>query len=190
MHKLLSALLAFAALASPVAQAEDTPTSYAGLALAGGDRATAITRTGESSTDNSSIGARLYGGLNFNEHFALEAGYGHFGSHTLKNTGPGTSGDARIETSMFYVAGKGSYAIGDRFALFGKLGVARTRFALSGFGTPDVTMTRPMLGVGAEYTIAPQLALTLELNRYGQTQPAPNRRFSLNKLEAGLRFSF
>jgi OOP family OmpA-OmpF porin len=190
MNKHLSALLAIAALASPAAYADETPTSYAGVALAVGGRATGIARTGQSISENAGVGARLYGGLNFNENVALEAGYGHFGSITLKNTGPGTSGDARIETSVLYVAGKGTYVIDERFALFGKLGVARTRFALSGFGTPDVTMTRPMFGVGAQYNMTPRLALTFEVNRYGKTQTAPNRRFNLNKVDAGLTFSF
>ncbi|PWF44394.1 outer membrane beta-barrel protein [Massilia glaciei] len=183
------ALLA-AALISPIAHADDTAQTYAGFTLGSTDRANGTSRTGEKISERGRIGAKIFGGYNLNRNFALEAGYGNFGSITLKNTGPGASGDSRIDTSMFYAAGKGTYAINDRFNLYGKVGVAHTRFALTGFGEPDVKMTRPLIGFGGEYNISQQVALTLGYERYGRTKPAPNRMFNLNKIEAGLKFSF
>ncbi|MES3021977.1 MAG: outer membrane beta-barrel protein [Pseudomonadota bacterium] len=189
MKNHLYALLA-AALISPLAHADDAAQTYAGFTLSGKDRANAVSRTGEMVTERGRYGVKIFGGYNINRNFALEAGYGNFGSITLKNTGAGASGDARIDTSTFYAAGKGTYAINDRFNLYGKLGVARTTFALTGFGDPDVKMTRPLVGFGAEYNISQQVALTLGYEHYGRVQAAPKRSFGINKLEAGLKFSF
>lgn len=190
MKKLLSALLAVAAMTSFAARAEDTEKYYGGLTLTTPGKASALSRTGERVSDNSRVGAKTYGGINVNQHFALEAGYGDFGSNTLKNTGAGASGDARIAADMLYLAAKGSYPANERFALFGKAGIAHTRIALTGFGEPDAKMTHTMLGLGAQYQVAPTVALTLELNRYGAMRTATNKKFELNKLEAGVKFGF
>lgn len=190
MNKLLSVLLAVAAITSSAARAEDAAKYYGGLTLTTPGKATALSRTGERVSDTSRVGAKIYGGINVNQHFALEAGYGNFGSNTLKNTGAGTSGDARTAADMMYLAAKGTYPIGERFALFGKAGIAHTRIALSGFGEPDAKMTHTMLGLGGEYKITPKVALTLELNRYGAMRTTTNKKFEFNKLEAGLKWSF
>ena len=173
-----------------LAQADDTSKNYAGLSLTTAGNATARSRTGELVSDRSRLGAKIYGGIQFNRNFALEAGYGSFGSHTLKNTGSGPSGDARLGSDMLYGAAKGSYLLGERFSLFGKLGVARTRAQFSGFDEPDFTMTRAMVGVGVEYKISSSLALGLEFDNYGSAQTASNRQFNLRKVEAGLTLRF
>lgn len=190
MNKLLSALLAVAAMTSPAAHAADAEKYYAGLALTTPGKATARSRTGELVTDKSSVGAKIYAGININDQFALEAGYGNFDKNTFKNTGAGTSGDAQVEADTVYMAAKGSYLVNDRLALFGKAGVAHTRISLDGFGDPDVSMTRPMLGLGVQYKITPTLALTLDLANYGSMKTGSNKHFNLNKLEAGLKVSF
>jgi OOP family OmpA-OmpF porin len=191
MNKLLPALLALTAMTAPLAHADDAEKYYAGLALTTPDRANMVSRTGQSVRDTSRIGAKIYAGINLNKHFALEAGYGDFGATTLNNTGAGASGDARIDTDMLYMAAKGSYLMNDRLALFGKTGVAHTRFALSGLGEPDVSMTRVMLGLGAEYEITPRIASVFQLSHYGAMRTATkNHSFRINKLEAGLKLSF
>jgi OOP family OmpA-OmpF porin len=189
MNKLLLALLV-AAMTSTAAQAEELDKYYAGVTLSSSGKSTGISRTGERVSDSGGVGTKIFGGVNLNKHVALEAGYANYGSHTLRNTGAGTSGDAQIDTSMMYLAAKGTVAINERFALFGKSGLAHTRFALTGMGEPDVRMSRLMLGVGAQVSITKQVALTLEFEHYGKAEPAPNRLYSLNKFEAGLKYSF
>lgn len=190
MKKLLSTLVSVAAMSAPAAHAEDTATYYGGLALTTPGRASAPSRTGGQVTDTSRVGVKLYGGINLNRHFAVEAGYGHFGANKLGNTGDGASGDARIDIDTAYLAVKGSYPINDRFALIGKSGFAHTRIALRGFNEPDPSMTHTMLGLGAQVRLTPALALTLELDRYGTLRTATNKQFKLNKLEAGLNWRF
>ncbi len=189
MNKFFVALLAAGTLA-PLACAEELNPTYAGLTLSRSGEARGISRTGERVSDDGRVGFKAFAGYNFNSTFAMEAGYGDYGRYVLKNTGPGTSGDASIDVAMLYLAAKGTHMFTERFGVFGKLGVAHTRFDQHGLGTGDVTMTRPMFGLGLQYNLSQQLALTLEIDRYGRKDTGPKTRYDLNKLEAGIKFSF
>ena len=120
----------------------------------------------------------------------MEAGYASLGSHTLSNAGPGTAGNTRLAANLGYVAVKGSVMVGERVALFGKTGMAHTRVSASGSGAQDVSMTRAMLGFGAQYQVTPDIALTLELARYGAMRTTSGTSLRVNKMEAGLKYSF
>ena len=172
MKKIFTAVLAVAAMTTPLAHAEEQGKTYAGVAITSPSKARMLSRTGQEGVDSSRVGAKIYGGINLTEHVALEAGYASFGSHTLNNAGPGASGDTRLASNMVYVAVKGSTMVGERVALFGKTGMAHTRISASGTGAQDVSMTRVMVGLGAQYRITPTLAATLELNRYGGLRTA------------------
>lgn len=189
MKKLFACLIA-AAIITPCAQAQETSPYYAGLTVSKSGQTRAFDRTGTLVSADGRVGVKAFAGYNFTPSLALEAGYADYGSHVLKNTGPGISGDATVDTSLFYLAGKGTYMFGERFGAFAKLGVAHTRFDQDGLGAPDVTMTRPMFGVGLQYKISEQVALTLEVDSYGTKRIAPNKYYSMRKLEAGLKFSF
>jgi len=189
MNKLFAALLA-ASTATPFAYADEPNPYYAGLTLSNSGQAKGISRTGEKVFDNGRVGVKAFAGYSLSPNFAIEAGYGDYGRYVLKNTGPGTSGDATIDVRMLYLAGKGTHMFTERFGVFGKLGVAHSRFDQFGIGTGDVTMTRAMWGVGLQYNITKQVALTLEVDKYGKKSMGPTRHYDLNKLEAGLKFSF
>lgn len=189
MKKSIAALLLTTTLA-PLAHAQQAHPYYAGLSLTSHGRASGISRTGERVWDDGRNGIKAYAGFNLNPVLAFEAGYADYGDYVLKNTGPGTSGDATLDARMFYLAAKGTHMFTERFGVFGKLGVAYARFGQHGLDRPDVTMTRPMFGAGLQYDITKHVALTLELNHYGKKELSPSRRFVLNKLEAGVKFSF
>lgn len=190
MKLFVSTLFAIAAATSPLAHAQAMTDAYGGLTLSTSGKATARSRTGEFVSDRGRVGVKLYGGWNLNEHVALEAGYGNYGTYTLKNTGPGTSGDAHSRAAMVYVAARGSYMFNDSIGVFGKLGVAHASFKHDGLGEPDAKMTRPMIGIGGQYLLTQKVALTLELNKYGNKDMGPGRGYRLNKLEAGVKFNF
>lgn len=190
MKILVCTLFAIAATTSSLAHAQASTETYGGVTLSTSGKATARSRTGELVSDGGRVGVKLYGGWNLNEHLALEAGYANYGTYTLKNTGPGASGDAHIRAAMFYVAAKGTYMFNERIGVFGKLGVAHARFKHDGLGEPDVKMTRPMIGIGAQYMLTQKVALTLEVNKYGKKETGPGKGYNLNKLEAGVKFNF
>lgn len=184
------ALLAITAGTSSFAFAEGSARNYAGIAITSPSQAKMLSRTGEEVTDSSRVGAKIYGGIHLTEHVALEAGYASLGSHTLSNAGPGTAGNTRLAANLGYVAVKGSVMVGERVALFGKTGMAHTRVSASGSGAQDVSMTRAMLGFGAQYQMTPDIALTLELARYGAMRTTSGTSLRVNKMEAGLKYSF
>ena len=190
MNKIFTAVLAVAAMTSPLAYAEEQGKTYAGVAITSPSQARMVSRTGQEVVDSSRVGAKIYGGINFTEHVSLEAGVASFGSHTLKNAGPGAGGDTRLASDMVYVAVKGSTMIGERVALFGKTGMAHTRVSASGTAVQDMSITRVMVGLGAQYRITPTLAATLEIGRYGGLRTMSGTALKLNKMEAGLKLSF
>ena len=189
MNKLVAALLAASTLA-PLAYAEQPSPYYAGLTLTKSGQANGISRTGERVSDDGRVGVKAFAGYSLSPSFAIEAGYGDYGRYVLNNTGTGASGDASIDVRMFYLAAKGTHMFTERFGVFGKLGVAHSRFDQHGLALGDVTMTRAMYGVGLQYNITQQVALTLEVDKYGKKSVGPRTHYNLNKLEAGLKFSF
>lgn len=181
---ILSALTSFSALA-------DDNGAYLGLTVAKPGHIHGVSRTGTViESDHSGFAGRLYGGYRFNRHLALEAGYGSYGTFTLHNFGPGTSGDGKVKPSSVYAGVKGIYPVNDKFELFGKLNLVHTRFDVSGIGADDVSINRIMPGIGAEYRVSPKLGLTLEVTRYGNATIPRNGRLNLNRIEAGVNLRF
>lgn len=173
------------------AQAIEPGQGYGGLTISNSGQARGISRTGERVSDNGRLGYKLFGGWNLNEYVAVEGGYASYGKYTLKNTGPGaTGGDATIGVNMAYVAARGTWRVTDNFSVFGKVGIAHTRSDIDNLGRPDVKMTRPMFGIGAQYALTKNLALTLEVNKYGRKDTSPTTRFDVRKLELGLKYDF
>lgn len=173
------------------AQAMEPSQGYGGLTISNSGQARGISRTGERVSDDGRLGYKLFGGWNLNEYVAVEGGYASYGNYTLKNTGPGTTGgDTTIGVNMAYVAARGTWRLSDNFGVFAKVGIAHSRFDFDGSATSDVKMTRPMFGIGAQYSLTKNLALTVELNHYGKKDTSPTTRFDVRKLEVGLKYDF
>ncbi|GAB3255667.1 hypothetical protein GCM10027296_24950 [Chitinimonas naiadis] len=140
---------------------------------------------------NNPTALKLYSGYNFSDQYAVELGYGDFGSWKFTNPAGGKNPDAKISSNVFYVAGKQTWNLTDSFALFGKLGVARNYIETTGTNMEksDHAVIRPMVGMGMDYKIANNLSAVLEYNWYGKNNTA-NGQFKQQKLETGLKFSF
>lgn len=178
--------LATAAALTPPAFAADP---YVGLSRTTPGEAT-ITAAGKTplNNDNSPLAFKLYAGLKFGDAWAVEAGYGAFGSYRFSDAGSGFR--ARESTSAITAAARYSLALGESFAVFGKLGLAvnRVRFTNSlGLATRE-TFARPMWGFGAEYRLTPQLSVPLEFEYMGRSRSLGD--FRQQKLELGLRYQF
>lgn len=141
--------------------------------------------------DNHPRAVKLYAGLQFTPDWAAELGYGAFGSWHAADPAPGSSAQARLGSSVVYLAARASTQLGESFALFGRLGVAVNRLKASdSLGHSDrESFVRPLFGGGLEWKLAPQLSATVEYNRYG-SRSGDGVRFTQQKAEVGLAFKF
>jgi opacity protein-like surface antigen len=180
------ALLAIAALSAGSAYADG---GYIGLAR---------TTPGETYIDfaaakrvenyNNPVALKLYGGINLTDQYAIEAGYGAFGTWKVANPASGSKEEVRISSKLMYVAGKASMPIGDSLTAFAKLGIAYNKVSNEGTAIASSSMSsvRPMLGFGASYSVTPHIAATLEFNYYGKV----GNNYKQQKLELGLQYKF
>jgi hypothetical protein len=183
MNKLLYSTLTLAvALAAPCAHAEDQ--FYIGAALGTQGKLKLATNGVIEHNTNHPRAFRLSGGYQFNEHFALEAGYTGFGNFDFAS-------GSEVDLSAFHIAAKGSIPLGESFTLFGKAGVARHDRDITGptVGAGSLVKTRAMLGIGVGYRITDRLSLTAEVLDYG-TIKSPGTKLEMRQLEVGLNYRF
>jgi hypothetical protein len=135
--------------------------------------------------------AKVYGGIQFTEHFGVQAGYVRL--HALnQNTGSGASlVQQTVNGRSVYAAGTARLPLGSSFALTGKLGVSfgkvtaahpatATNAALLG------SRTSPLVGTGAEYVLNRQVAFAVDLDSYGKL----SRQVKGSALNFGARVLF
>ncbi len=137
---------------------------------------------------NNPMASKLYGGINLNETYAIEAGVSLFGTWMVANPAAGSKEEVRLSSKMMYVAGKASMPLGDRYALFGKLGLASNKFTseTTGLASTSQSSIRPMVGFGASASMTKNIALTLEYNYYGKA----GAQYTQQRVEAGVQFRF
>ncbi|NHZ64382.1 outer membrane beta-barrel protein [Massilia genomosp. 1] len=179
-NKLALALLAAAA----VPMAAHAEGSYVGAGIGRAEQKVAINNFG--TYKDTDVGVKVFGGFNFDKNFGVEAGYTDFGKIEYGNTGTGTKGRS------FYAAGTATLPLGEKFALTGKLGVAKNRAKLQMRGG-DVKdqKTDALIGVGATYAVTKNIAAYVEFENYGNiAQPAGGGSLKVTVLSTGMRFSF
>lgn len=171
--------------------AEDVTGPYIGGALGRSDfnhHNLGVPRVGGDEHDTA---GKVYGGYRFNEFFGVEGGYARLGSFTERVTlGNGSTVDQNGRGRSFYVAGTGRYALSQKFALTGRLGLSSGRVSGTSVmpaGTKVIGSSGAlMVGVGAEFQIAQKIALTLDYDRFGRLSD----KISGNLISAGVRFNF
>lgn len=180
MKFIIPALVAALGVSLP-AQASDS--FYAGASVT---KAGTINFAPGISSDNRHLSVAGYGGYNFNDGFAIEAGYIEPGSFRAPDQGP----RYKLDASAFYVAAKGTVRFGEKWSMAGKVGLARNSYELSTpTGNAEVRSNRIMYGIGVAYQLSAKVALTLELENFGKTN-APNFRLSHRRLAVGMRYAF
>jgi hypothetical protein len=170
MKKLIFALIA-GATAFGAAQAQQTqaPKAYVGVGVATADHNYSL--PGASNGDGYKASGKIFGGYEFNQTWGVEAGYTDFRKSDANYSLNGTTGRAESDGHSFYVAGKATAPINERVSVYGKLGAANNKSTL--------TATNPVLnrnysktelygGVGLQYNLNQQVALTAEYERYGK----------------------
>jgi OOP family OmpA-OmpF porin len=206
------AVLAVAAGATPsFAQSYNGPIGFYGGVNVGPSRATIddprITAnlvnngfTVNSLTDdNRSVGGKVFGGYQFNKHFAIEGGafsLGKFG-YEATTTPTGTlSGEAKVRgLNLDLVA---TLPMTGEFAVFGRVGAtyaeAKDRFRSSGAvvvsnPNPSERGANWKAGVGMQYAFTPALSVRAEVERY-RINDAVGNKGDINMASIGLVYRF
>jgi OOP family OmpA-OmpF porin len=202
-------LVALAVLASPLALADETGW-YGGL-NAGRARASiddqrissGLLGSGFATTsivdDNRANAFKVFGGYQFNRHFALEGGYfdlGRFGYHAT--TVPAGTLDGNIRLKGLNLDAVGILPITGKLSAFGRFGVnyAQARDHFSGSGAVNVLTPAPekrdtniKFGLGLQYAFTEALDLRVEAERY-RINDAIGNRGDVDMVSVGLVYRF
>ncbi|RSZ60144.1 outer membrane beta-barrel protein [Massilia atriviolacea] len=177
--------LAIAMLAAAtVPMAAHAEGSYVGAGLGYAEHKIAINKFG--TYKDNDLAVKVFTGHNFDKNFGIEAGYADLGEIESVNAGLSAKGRS------FYVAGTATLPLGEKFALTGKLGIAKNR---SKFNMPDGDVkhkkTDALISVGATYAITKTIGAFVEFENYGNMgQPSGGASLKVRVLSTGMRFSF
>ena len=141
------------------------------------------------------LGAKIYGGYQFNDNFALEGGYHYLNKNKIDHSysDQDSSGNAHLSVQghLFSLAAVGIVPINPNFSLFGKLGggayhskvnagytityASNTRFdglTVSDSGSGKKTHAVPVFGIGGEYKFDKNMAVRVEYENFGKPKLA------------------
>jgi opacity protein-like surface antigen len=135
--------------------------------------------------------AKLYGGYRLSDTWGVEAGMARLGPvHNDTTAADGSTLHHNGQASSLYLAGTGRMALGQGVSLTGKAGVSFGRVSANSSGDTDFTLAghqaAPLLGVGADYQVQRNLALTVDLEGYGKVSKA----IKAATATVGLRYGF
>lgn len=175
MKKTMFALLAFAAIAGAAqAQGQGTraPRAYAGAGVIWYDNAFEIPQASNVDRDEWKASGKLFGGIEIDQVWGVEAGWSHFREASAEFTRNGIRQGVDTDGYGVYLAGKASASLNPQFSVYGKLGIAYTKAEVS---CPDPAVrgaddddTGVYVGVGLEYKFHPEWSAVAEYERYGK----------------------
>ena len=176
--KLIIALIA--ASAASFAQAQ----SYIGANVGRTEMKANIDGLG--SFKDSDTAFKLYGGYQFNPTFGVEAGYNYLGKGELA-VGPSIS----AKPESIYLAGTATFPVNQEFAVFGKLGAARTRTKLNVVGDADTEYRNSAVaGIGASYAFTKDISGVVEYEDFGKVVKRDGGSLKANLISVGMRYKF
>ena len=169
------AALAIAAFANGHAQAQGSqaPRGYIGLGAAFADHEYEIGGIGNIDKDGHKASAKVFGGVDYDPLWGLEAGYTDFRGSDFQYSLGAVRGNGSSKGYGLYLAGKGRWPVHPQAEVFGKLGIAYSHRKLDSnpfVGVDDDNDTGIYAGVGLQWKLDPQWALTAEYERYGKSK--------------------
>lgn len=188
MKKALIAL-AIAAISTAASAQQTTaryterfPGWYAGIGVGqsntrfkSGDFNTGVAGISENKDENDTAW-KIFAGYNITPMWGVEAGFTDLGrpKYTYSAAG-GLNAEAKLRQHAFFVAGKATWPINERFNIFGKLGVTANYARLSVnsnipavSGSDNHTRADLMGGVGAEFMFHRNMGVRAEYEHYGR----------------------
>ncbi|MYN01272.1 outer membrane beta-barrel protein [Pseudoduganella sp. DS3] len=138
-------------------------------------------------------GGKIYGGVQLDKTWGVEAGYTDFGKSDYSYTVGGANGRIESDAKSFYLAGKGSFPINQQLSMTGKLGVAHNKNDVNATGLAvayrgDSSRNALFAAVGAEYAFTDKLSGVVEYEHYGKNDNEQGRRKGAVNL--GVKASF
>lgn len=149
--------------------------------------------------DNRDTGYKIFGGYQYNENFAVEAGYfdlGQFG-YTATVVPAGTL-TGKIRLKGVNIDAVGILPLTEKFSAFGKLGLnyAQARDSFAGTGLVSVLNPNPSkndtnykFGFGLQYDFTESLGMRVEAERY-RINDAVGNRGDIDMFSLGLVYRF
>ena len=171
MKKLIFALVAATVAVGAAQAAGPGPGPYIGVGIANADHSADISGASSSNSDGWKTSGKIFGGYDIDQTFGVEVGYTDFRSSDYSYTLNGVNRNGSSDGKSYYLAGKATAPINAQFDVFGKLGVARNERS---YNDPLLSGTNRKTdlyaGVGVAYNFNPNVAVSLEYERYGKTQ--------------------
>jgi OOP family OmpA-OmpF porin len=140
------------------------------------------------SCDLKDSGWKLFGGYRLNRNFAIEGAYTDLGSFNAGGTFLGAPANVNVDVTSWSASAVGILPLGaDRFSLFGKAGVAFTKYdgsgSVGGFsgGNRD-NETEFLWGLGAAYHFTRNLGVRAEYERWNKSD--------LEMISIGVQYNF
>jgi OmpA-OmpF porin, OOP family len=166
--------LAILGLASAMAFTGPALAQETGFYLGGalGQSSFDVDCTGATSCDDKDSSWKIFGGYQFNKHFALEFGYADLGETTASVSVPPFTVNLALEATVWDLVAVGSLPIADRFSILGKIGLYRADTEINGTvpglgsDSESASNTDLTFGIGARYDFTRNLGVRLEWQRY------------------------
>lgn len=147
----------------------------------------------EFKSKDTAIPLKVFIGYDVNKNLGVELGYKNFGRSTVDPV-PGSGSTLTSSGNAWYAAVKGSMSLSEDWSLFGKLGVSHINNHFTGAGelralSASTDKAELYAAVGTAYQLTRNLAVTLELERFGAAKEK-NMKFSMDGFSAGIRYQF
>jgi OOP family OmpA-OmpF porin len=157
------------------------------------------------STKDTSTGGKVFGGYQFNQYVAAEAGYVNLGKFTLSASVPPPSpfatASASDKVSGLSVDAVGTWPITPEFALLGRIGIFFWKLEASSsiaFTNPlapcctsdNVTGAGADFGVGAKYDFAKNMGVRAEFQRFKSIGNDTTGKTDVDLLSASFVYRF
>lgn len=158
-----------------------TPHAYLGLGAAIGDNL---------ATSDYRVAPKIFGGYEFTPNWGVEGGYTRYGTETgYAWMGQNDIRRYQVKGYSSYAAAKYTIPLSDSFSAFGKLGVQHSERISDMTGTSRFTERDTGLygGIGVQYALNKNLALTGEYERYGKDK---NSGAKADQFTVGLKYGF
>ena len=152
------------------------------------------------SNNKKDLGYKIFGGYQFNQNFALEAGYfnlGEFGYRATTSPTGTLTGNIKIQGINIDVLGIIPFT--EKFSAFGRVGVqyaeAKDHFSSTGAvatpsnPNPSKSDTNYKAGVGIQYNFTQSLGMRAEAERY-RIDDAVGKKGDINLFSLGLVYRF
>lgn len=162
--------------------------NYASVSLGNSEQ---TMKAGGYSLSEKSTGFKLAFGGKFGQYLGAELGVAVLGDMTIGGDGM----SFKSEPTSVYGALTAAFPVAEKFALTGKVGVARntTQITIEDMGyreSGDDNATSLLFGFGASYALNETMSLIAEYENYGDLAKDGDASMEADMVSVGLRFSF